>query len=250
MDLTQAPEWLGAGILTAALAALGYVLKGIVEGFVRWDTEQKRVSEERRIRLIQLHSLLRASRAVFQTQVALRNALYSDLIETSKLPLAVPTGAVGRVLREQAGERDDTDSSGRRRPIEGFEAHFAAAFPAFNEEQRELHRLIRAYTVHALHTLNRDALDWLREDTYFKSLANQQTPIGEIARLLNQLEAHLVLWFAKYEIWIPNQEHHALVYLGDEKQHGIEFPKGPIDKVTGKPRRIEDMISDVLLSGG
>jgi hypothetical protein len=245
----QTPEWLGAGLLTAALAALGYVLKSIIEGFVTWDKEQKRIAEERRTRLIKLHSLLRAGDAVFQTQVQLRNALNADLIATETRPYILPMGSAAEALLQQAGLQQEVDSRGHARPQEGYEARFAAAYPTLTDEQRELHSLIRAYTVHAMHPLNRAALDWLREDTYYKSLSNQQNALGEIARLLNHLEAHLVLWFAKYEVWIPNQEHHALVYLGDEKQHGIGFPKGPMDKATGKPKRLEEMIDDFLQGG-
>ena len=33
-----------------------------------------------------------------------------------------------------------------------------------------------------------------------------------------------MLWHAKYEAWIPNHPEHALVYMADEKHHGLGFP--------------------------
>jgi hypothetical protein len=62
---------------------------------------------------------------------------------------------------------------------------------------------------------------------------------AKLAELLNQLDAHLVLWLAKYESWIPNRPDHALVYLADEQLHGLGFPQGLDDAfsyvLVGKP---------------
>jgi hypothetical protein len=43
---------------------------------------------------------------------------------------------------------------------------------------------------------------------------------------LNHLESHLYLWIAKYNVWIPGNKKHSLVYLADEAHHGKEFPFG------------------------
>lgn len=48
--------------------------------------------------------------------------------------------------------------------------------------------------------------------------------LGELAVQLKALEAHLLLWNAKYEVWMNNTPEHALVYLADEKKHGFGFP--------------------------
>lgn len=61
---------------------------------------------------------------------------------------------------------------------------------------------------------------------------------AELSELLNQLDAHLLLWLAKYEGWIPNRPDHALVYLADEEEHGLGFPNG-----------IEETLAAVLSRG-
>src|SRR5712691_2980458 len=43
---------------------------------------------------------------------------------------------------------------------------------------------------------------------------------------LGALEAHLLMWIAKYSAWIPDTPAHALVYLADEEAHGVPFPSG------------------------
>jgi len=52
--------------------------------------------------------------------------------------------------------------------------------------------------------------------------------LGKLAVFLAQLEAHLVLWVAKYEAWISDQPEHALVFLADEEKHGVGFPKNGV----------------------
>jgi hypothetical protein len=72
-------------------------------------------------------------------------------------------------------------------------------------------------------------LDWVRSDTYFR-VPNKRVP-REIAEGLTQLEAHLLIWFAKYESWIPDHPERALVFLGDESGHGPGFPRELQDDV-------------------
>ncbi len=45
------------------------------------------------------------------------------------------------------------------------------------------------------------------------------------------LEAHLLLWLAKYRIWIPDHPEHALVYMADEEKLGTAFPYGIEGKI-------------------
>ena len=46
-----------------------------------------------------------------------------------------------------------------------------------------------------------------------------------------QLEIHLLLWRAKFEYWIPNNPEHCVVYMADEKKHGLGFPPKTDDAV-------------------
>jgi len=73
-------------------------------------------------------------------------------------------------------------------------------------------------------------LAWLRSDAYFKAQFQRDDEYGKLAKLLSQLQVHLLLWMSKFEMWIPGRPEHALVYMADEEAHGIAFPAG-IDEV-------------------
>jgi len=109
---------------------------------------------------------------------------------------------------------------------EGYERLFTAAFPSMTDGERELHAIIRTITVNTLRPLNESLLKRLREDTYFKARTWGSGPSFLVARRLADLEAHLLLWHAKYAIWIPDNPAHSLVYLADEEEHGVGFPAG------------------------
>ena len=36
----------------------------------------------------------------------------------------------------------------------------------------------------------------------------------------------MLMWLAKYAVWIPEIPAHAPVYLADEERHGARSPKG------------------------
>ena len=63
-------------------------------------------------------------------------------------------------------------------------------------------------------------IEWLNSDTYYK---NKRDDLG---LALRKLEAHLVLWIAKYRFWIPDRPERALVFLADEREDGVGFPTG------------------------
>lgn len=90
-----------------------------------------------------------------------------------------------------------------------------------NEEEKQPHSLIRAITVHTFRPLNQSLLEWLRADCFFRAAPPSHRHWGRRALFLADLEAHLVVWFAKYEAWIPNQPEHAVVFLADEEKHGV-----------------------------
>lgn len=189
-------NWIGPALLTAALAALGYMGRQLFE----WIASVRTANAARHAKLAQLSSLLRATQVAFLIQndhaKRLKSLIGSNHVDAS--------GAGG-----------------------GYERLFASVFPDFTDEERELHGIIRTITVNALRPTNQALLDWVREDTIFKG--HRRGPIGQLARMLSDLEAHLLLWHAKYETWIPDKPHHALVYMADEEAHGLGFPKG-IDK--------------------
>jgi hypothetical protein len=82
-------------------------------------------------------------------------------------------------------------------------------------------------------------LEWLRSDTHYRIPLGKKGPDAELAVFLERLEAHLLLWMAKYHAWIEDRPEHALVYLADEQEHGLGFPQG-----------IEEAIDAVLVRHG
>ena len=189
-SLTSIPGWLGAAAVGAVIAAAGYVGRLIVETYsARHLRDSQRVAS-----LGQLLALLTASKAVFIAQLKLRNKL-DELLRT----------------RGVASERS-------------YERRFTSAYSSFTQEERELHDLIRSYTEHGLFGLNRAQLDWLQSDTYFRA-PQRKVPL-EIRGELLALEAHLLVWLAKYEAWITDHAEHALVFVDDELKHGPGFRPG------------------------
>jgi hypothetical protein len=188
----------------AVLAALGYVGKLIVQ---QWQ-DSRAAATRRRTELLRLQALLRATRTAFLTQGRLRNELFNQLPDNHpQIPRSEPP--------------DD----------QGYEDLFSDLYPEFTKTERDLHRIIRAYTEHALRPANEELRNWLASDIDHRAprtRANRQ--VKDLAVKLNQLDTHLLLWLAKYKVWIPHQPKHALCYTDDEHHHGVEFPHG-IDKV-------------------
>jgi hypothetical protein len=194
------PEWFRTPLIAAIIAALGYVAKLAIEELSRWRS----IGRERRSNLVALQSLLLASKRVFEIQNELVRRL-SNEIEATHPDL---TGPYDEIL--------------------------ASAYTRMDERQKLIHGLIRAYTMNAMRPLNLAMIDWLARDTHFKGSTD------DLASNLQTLEAHLLLWRAKYEFWIPDKPERAFVYMLDESEHGIGFPmgiEGLIERVTGGPIR-------------
>ena len=204
-SVARIPDWLAAALLGAALAAIGYVAKLVLQ----WLGEVRAAHRASTVSLVRLFSLLRVSQASFLAQVDNRNRLHAMITERDP---QLASSAVG------------------------YERAFAIAYPSMPSEERELHSIIRGTTIYSLRPVNQALLTWLRDDTHFKVWPRKYGPRGELARKLADLEAHLLLWNAKYELWIPENPEHALVYLADEAGHGIGFPLG-IDAMVEKVLR-------------
>jgi hypothetical protein len=191
-SLSAIPEWLGGAAVGAIIAALGYVAKMMIEGIAAF----RRDRNSRRASVVHLQSLLRASRVSFVIQNELAQRLLADIQRNH--PEVATAG--------------------------GYESAISNAYDKLSREERELHAVIRGYTTAALRPTNMEILQWVKSDSYFKAQHSRAGTVGEFARKLGDLEAHLLLWHAKYEAWIPDQPYHALVYLADEQRHGLEFP--------------------------
>lgn len=189
------PDAVVGALVAAGIAALGYVGKLAVQGWQAW----RRARAERIARLQHLRSLLRAAQVAFDVQKQQRDRLAKLLDEN----------------------HPDHGLGGR-----GYEWLFSGLYEAFTPEERDLHVVIRGYTEHALHPLNKDMLEWLRSDSHYRVASGKTGRDAELAAYLERLEAHLLLWMAKYHAWIANRPEHALVYLADEQKHGLGFPHG------------------------
>jgi hypothetical protein len=182
-------------LIGAVLAAVGYVTKEIVASVRIWRREQS----ERRVLLNRLQALLAATQAAFRVQSGLRDRLAEKL--------------TSRFASELPGEP-------------GYERLFTHFYDQFDSDDKELHGVIRAYTEHVFHPLNAAMRAWLENDAEYRMGRGKSEDELLLSQQLNALDAHLVLWLAKYEWWIPGQPAHALVYLADEEEHGVPFPHG------------------------
>ena len=185
----------GGAAIAAIAAAFGYVAKLIVE----WWSDARAAARSRRASLVTLQSLLRATKTSFDIQIEQAQRL-QRLLEANHPELS--------------------------RPEDGYERLFARCFEHFTPEERELHNIVRGITVSALKPTNEAVQNWLKADTYFKGQTEKSGPYRELATKLADLEAHLLLWMAKFDVWIPAHPEHALVFLADEENHGIGFPGG------------------------
>jgi len=186
----------------ALLAALGYISKLAIEGFVKFRTARQ---EKKRL-LQELEGLLEASRGIVDIIISQAERLLGLL---------------------HKNHPDETSC------IVGFEITFSQLYPKFTDEEKELHGLIRSITETSMKKVNRDLAEWLRNDHIYKTSLNKPGYRGRLAQMLRDAELHLALWEAKYEYWIPNNPEHSLVFLDDEAHHGVPFPHG-IDEVVAK----------------
>ncbi len=192
------PEWFGSALLGGVIAAIGYVAKSLIELYIQWHTRKR----ERRAQLVRLRSLLNASRVTFLIQNEHAQRLLG-------------------MLKERQPDLNDEG---------GYEQTFANAYPTFTSEEKELHAIIRGLTIHALRPANAAVTSWLESDTHY-FVRNKLR--RRLADELGDLETHLRLWAAKYEVWIEERPEHALVYLADEQRHGAGFPN-QIDKLVNE----------------
>jgi hypothetical protein len=188
------PEWMGAAVLGALIALFGWVGKQIAD----WYTRVRAEESARRARLVGLLALIRAGDVAFQIQSENRDRLEASIYARDK---------------ELAGGGH------------GYDKLFAIAFPDMTDAEHELHHVIRAITVYTIQPLNESLLKWLSEDVEFRVRPPGQSQRAQLAKYLTDLEAHLLLWQAKFKAWIPERPERALVYLADEETHGIGFPK-------------------------
>jgi len=211
--LSSIPAWLGTAVIGALIALFSFVAKNLYQ----WWLDLRKERAAKLANLLQLASQLRAAWIIYTVQNAHAKNLYQMM---------------------QKNHSEDFS------PEYGYDETFTRLFDQFDSNEAELHSLIRGMTIHAMRPINQTMSEWLKNDIYFKTAS---IPVPEkkkklLADRLYNLEAHLILWEAKYKTWIPNDPKHALVYLDDEKAHGVAFPYD-IEKI------IKDVVKELSKSG-
>jgi hypothetical protein len=200
MASIDVPEWLAGPTIAALLAAGGYLTKMIITAITAVREQHAyEVSQ-----LIELDTLLSTGSVVFAQQAGLRDRLVSHI--QARSPQAADLG-------------------------QGYEHYFQENFASFEPAELELHGVIRAYTEFALKPLNQRTIDWLNSDRIFRGRRGGRKVPDKLGMKLQMLHEHLLLWMAKYEVWIPHDPRHALVYLADESHQGPGFPDGIEDDI-------------------
>ena len=100
-----------------------------------------------------------------------------------------------------------------------YERFFQRYHDRMDEEERHLHKTIRAYTSDALSKYNRRILD----------LLEQNPGLLQAVERLSELKRHLVVWFAKFNGVFSTSPSMCLVYVGVEEK--VPFPKGIEDEL-------------------
>lgn len=199
MDLPAIPDWLGTAIVGTAAGGIGYLAKGRIEH--RKELRARKSASLERLK--RLAALLQQSDSVFVDQNNMVRRLWGEL--STRLGKGVQTGR-------------------------GFDEDFFVAYDRFTPEERELHAIIRGMTMNSMRTVNEQLAEWLSEDLEFKVYAGPDGRLSDLKSMLQELDRHLGIWHAKYAGVLAGDQKRSLVYVGDEKGHGVAFPHG-IEKV-------------------
>lgn len=192
------PSWISEAIGTGVTALLGFLMK------YGWDycQERKELQRERIKKLESLKGLLEEGGNLFRMQ--------------------------NKLVRKLAKDMQQRLGLSSKETINGYEAFFSEYYDQMTESERDTHHVIRGTTLNSINIVNQETLKWLKEDKEFKinSVKYIRDTFGDsLSKELNQLELHLNLWRDKYTVWMENEKH-CVVYLNDEEQHGVGFPKG------------------------
>ncbi|HEV2855275.1 MAG TPA: hypothetical protein VHC97_20945 [Thermoanaerobaculia bacterium] len=185
-------DWLNEAIVGAVFALLGYVGRALHEHLKIRREAKKNVADE----LQKLSVLLEESDALFKDQNFKARRLLT-LLER-RLADRVPSNL-------------------------GFDEAFFRMYEQLNDDEKELHSLIRSITVTSLVRVNSDMSEWLRRNAAIRQGTASDPKYQRLVEELSNLQFHLNLWHAKYAVHM-NDPKRCLVYLADEKQQGTRFP--------------------------
>ena len=201
-------SWIMDYIKTGSPALVGFLVKYL------WDyyNSRKQLKQERIRKLEELKAMLEESKNLFVMQNKLLRRLCNEVCDRIKC--------------------DATYNAN------GYEHFLSQNYDNMTDVEKDTHSVIRGTTMNSINIVNQELEKWIQEDREFKINSVKELRTidfgSEFAKQLNQLELHLNLWRDKYNVWMKNEKH-CVVYLDDEIQHGVGFPKG-----------IEDMVNKAL----
>src|SRR5260370_19323980 len=196
-------EWIRTLLVAALSAIAAYGWKSSIAG-------RERKHKERASTIAQLQEL-------------------KSLLDTSKELFQIQQEQVKRLMELLRHNHPAEFAKGQ-----GYDERMARCYALLNDEEKARHGIIRAYTEHSMRRVNEAIQRWLDGDKQFKTGQVQSSRQEQLADSLRELEMHLLLWRAKFEYWIPNNPEHALVYMADEKAHGLGFPQDRLIEADGR----------------
>jgi len=228
--LLQIPEWRAAAA-TIIIAALSWSGKKIWD----WRSAVLEIKKARQAKLVELYSLLRAGRVSYEIQKEHRSKLL-ELIGKNHNSMG---HGIWNLVTSSGNDRE-WDGVGKECIQENpMEEIISESFFYLYPSEKDLHYIIRGITINAILPVNEALQEWLKNDNYFKGQLNRRDIYGKLALNLADLEAHLLLWRAKFEVWIPDNPERAIVYMYDENRHGVPFPP-----------ELENIVKELLIKKG
>lgn len=107
----------------------------------------------------------------------------------------------------------------------GFNDLFYQLRDQMRKEERELFQIIRGTTELSIFRNNERVREWIDENPLFQFLPEETPSSYKLEEDILQLKIHFNSWFPKYYNVFKNDKKESLVYLNDEFEQGIGFPK-------------------------
>lgn len=210
-DKQPLSEWLVRTLIGLVCGGLGFVAQDQYQRY--WEEKGRGLARLESLR--ELSTLLDESYSIFANQNYQARRL-AELLHQSH-PKEVAELCAGRSC--------------------GYDEMFFLLFDRFTPEESELQKLIRSTTMNSQRRVNEQMSQWLEASPAFTARIEPAPDRARLAEELGVLRQHLNQWHDKYRAWIPDEPKHTLVYLADEKAHGVGFPSG-----------IEPLVADVISS--